>query len=185
MSKHTYVAFDADSDMPYYRIMQAWKGHEHIDFDFDNAHDLIKIKEGSPENVIKAALSVRMQQSDKFVLLVGDKTKNLYKYVRWEIETAIGLKLPIIVVNINKKRRKDENLCPPILDNQLAIHISFNKEIIKFAIDNWPSSHSNYASQGKTSWYYYEESIYEKLGLNKTEAEKTLEQLARLRSLKS
>lgn len=36
----TYVAFDADTDMHYYRIMQAWKEHDHIDFDFHNAHEM-------------------------------------------------------------------------------------------------------------------------------------------------
>ena len=34
----TYVAFDGDEDMPYYRIMTAWKENDHIDFDFYNAH---------------------------------------------------------------------------------------------------------------------------------------------------
>ena len=36
------------------------------------------------------------------MVLVGEKTKNLYKFVRWEIELAIKLGLPIIVANLNK-----------------------------------------------------------------------------------
>ena len=36
----TYVAFDGDNDMKYYRLMTAWIEHDHIEFDFLNAHDL-------------------------------------------------------------------------------------------------------------------------------------------------
>ncbi len=36
----TYVAFDADSDIRYYRLMQAWKKNNNTTFDFYDAHDL-------------------------------------------------------------------------------------------------------------------------------------------------
>ena len=46
----------------------------------------------------------RLKNTKIFVLLVGEKTKYLYKYVKWEIEQALSLNLPIIVVNLNGKR---------------------------------------------------------------------------------
>lgn len=36
----TYVAFDADSDIRYYRLMKAWKQSENSEFNFLNSDDL-------------------------------------------------------------------------------------------------------------------------------------------------
>jgi hypothetical protein len=36
----TYVGFDADTDMHYYRLIQAWKANKNIDFNFYNVHDI-------------------------------------------------------------------------------------------------------------------------------------------------
>ena len=36
-----------------------------------------------------------MKNASAVVVLVGEKTKNLYKYVRWELELALELGLPI------------------------------------------------------------------------------------------
>ncbi|NBS70289.1 molecular chaperone Tir, partial [bacterium] len=36
----TYVCFDGDNDIRYYRLMQAWRDNERFDFNFYNAHDL-------------------------------------------------------------------------------------------------------------------------------------------------
>jgi MTH538 TIR-like domain (DUF1863) len=132
----TYVGFDADTDMHYYRLMQAWKKHEHIDFDFHNVHDLNPNTSLISEAAIKRQLRTRFENTKFFVLLVGEKTKNLYKYVRWEIEQAIERGIPIIVVNLNGERQVDEKLCPPIIREDLAIHISFNAAILKYALDN-------------------------------------------------
>jgi len=41
----TYVAFDGDNDIKYYRTMQMWKENEHIEFDFYDAHDLNSARE--------------------------------------------------------------------------------------------------------------------------------------------
>ena len=36
----TYIAFDGDTDMSYYRTLQMWKANENINFEFYDAHDL-------------------------------------------------------------------------------------------------------------------------------------------------
>jgi hypothetical protein len=99
-----YTAFDADSDIHYYRLMQAWKQNDNTEFDFNNAHDLNDIRPWSSEDSIKTALRERIKNSKVFVLLVGEKTKFQNTYVRWEIEQAIKQGLPIIAININGKR---------------------------------------------------------------------------------
>ena len=156
----TYVAFDADSDIRYYRLMQAWKKSNNTSFNFYDAHDLNNLMSYSSEETIKGKLAERLRNTKIFVLLVGDSTKNLYKFVRWEIEQAINRKIPIIVVNLNGKKSMDSRLCPAILKDELAVHVSFNQKIIEHAIDSWGASDTNYRSSGKSGAFYYKDTVY-------------------------
>lgn len=160
----TYVAFDADNDIRYYRLMQAWRKTDGSSFEFYDAHDLNNLMPYSSEETIKAKLRDRLSNTRVFVLLVGSNTKYLYKFVRWEIEQAIRKEIPIVVVNLNDKRGKD-SLCPSILSDELAVHISFNKAIVAKAIRDWPGDHEKYRRQGKTGPYHYGQSVYTNLGL--------------------
>src|SRR5438034_53405 len=63
----TYVAFDGDNDMWAYRIMQAWHEHDHIDFNFYNAHDINSARDTSSEESIKAQLRERMANAKLMV----------------------------------------------------------------------------------------------------------------------
>ena len=98
MSTYTnkiYVAFDADNDIRYYRLMQAWKKRDKTSFNFYDAHDLNNLMSYSSEETIKAKLAERLRSTKVFVLLIGNNTKYLYKFVRWEIEQAIKRGIPI------------------------------------------------------------------------------------------
>ena len=132
-----YVAFDADTDMTYYRTLKMWKGNKFIDFDFFDAHDLNNLMPYSLEATIKARLRERLKNTKKFILLLGENTKKLYRYVRWEVEIAISLNIPIIVCNLNGKTQKDINRCLAVLNGITAIHIPFKKDILKYALDNY------------------------------------------------
>lgn len=159
-----YVAFDGDEDMSEYRTLQMWSANDNIDFDLNNAHDLKSSRDSSSEETIKRSLRERMNNSKTFVLLVGENTKNLYKFVRWEIETAITLGLPIIVVNLNGNRKADE-LLPPILRNQLLITTTLQAKILNYALNNWPESDKTHRKNNENSHYYYNDSVYKDLGL--------------------
>ncbi len=161
----TYVSFDADTDMHYYRLMQAWKSNSNIDFNFYNVHDINPNPNLTSEITIKRQLRERFANTRDFVLLVGTQTRYLYKYVRWEIEQALNIDLPIIVVNLNKKKNQDEELCPPIIRDKLAIHISFNPSIVAYAIQNWPEQHRQERQTGQSGAYYYDASVYRSLGI--------------------
>lgn len=159
----TYVSFDADNDMVYYNLMRAWKSNENIHFNFYNAHDINRNYDLNEES-IKASLQERFRNSKIFVLLVGEHTKYLYKYVRWEIEQAIKRELPIIIVNINGTRYIDLERCPAIVRSEFAVHISYNAKILQYAMDNWPDFY--FKNKGKLYGpYYYKENVYEKLGV--------------------
>ncbi|MBN1969624.1 MAG: TIR domain-containing protein [Candidatus Delongbacteria bacterium] len=161
----TYVAFDADNDIRYYRLMQAWKQSDYSSFDFYDAHDLNNIRTWSSEETIKNKLQERLRNTKVFVLLVGSQTRFHYKFVRWEIEQALKRNLPIVVINLNGSRSIDNENCPPILRNELALHVSFNSKIIEKALTAWETLHYNYQRQGKTGDFYYEPSVYQSLGL--------------------
>ena len=160
-----YVAFDGDKDIHYYRLMQAWKQSDNTDFNFADAHSLKQARDSSTEESIKSNLQGRMRNSKIFVLLLGESTKYLRKFVAWEISQAINRNLPIIVVNLNGKRSKDTERCPSSLMNHLALHISFNAKILQKALEKWADLNDKYKEQNKSGAYYYDDQDYENLGL--------------------
>ena len=159
-----YVSMDADNDLHYYYLMKAWKQNDNSSFDFYDAHDINTIWDKSEES-IKRGLQERFRDTKVFVLLVGEHTRYLYKYVRWEIEQAIKRDIPCIVVNLNGKRSLDSERCPALMRDHLSIHISFNAKILQYALENWPSLFEQKLKEGDTGTYYYKDGTYEKLGL--------------------
>ena len=161
----TYVCFDADSDIHYYRLMQAWHQSDSSSFNFYDAHDLNYARDSSLESSIKAQLSVRLASTKIFVVLVGERTRYLTKFVRWEMEQALRLKLPIIAVNLNGLRQQDPDRCPPIIKDALALHISFRPAIMQEALETWPIHVVNLRNQGKTGPFYFDADVYRRLGV--------------------
>ena len=161
----TYVAFDGDKDIHYYYLMKAWRDNQNVDFNFYDAHDLNTARDTSKEDTIKRRLRERMNNAMCFVLLVGESTRYLYRFVRWEIELAVDKDLPIIVVNLNGTKRIDDTRCPPILRDKLSIHVPFKQSIIEYALDYWPDSHSSHRLNGESGPYYYKQSVYNSFGI--------------------
>ena len=150
--------------MRLYRLMQAWSANERFDFEFYNAHDLNTARDSSQEESIKRQLRERFANSKAFIVLIGENTWRLTKFVKWEIETAVRLELPIIAVNLNGQRKIDGR-CPPALKNALAIYIPFNEKIITYSLRNWPSSDAGFRRSGDTGPFHYREDIYTQLNL--------------------
>lgn len=161
----TYVVFDGDKDMWAYGYMKGWKSNENVDFDFDDAHDIDDIRSGVTEETVKRHLRERFGRSSQVVVLIGESTKDLYRYVRWEIEAAQGLDLPIIGVNLNKQRQYDPNRCPPILRDTFTVHVSYNKDIIQHALDNWPNHYHTNKNTSTDINLHFTENVYKSLGL--------------------
>ena len=161
----TYVCFDGDNDIHYYRLMKAWKQNDGMSFNFFDAHDLNTGRDTSLTETIQRRLRERLNNSKILVVLIGEQTRYLYKFVRWEMQQAIALDLPIIGVNLNGLREQDSARCPPVIRNELAIHVSFNAAILQYALENWPSSHEQYRQQGTLAPLHYKPSVYAKLEL--------------------
>ena len=165
MKDKIYTVFDGDSDIHYFYLMKAWTNNEGFDFEIKDAHDLNYAKDTSLEESIKAQLRARFQNSKAIILLIGEKTKYLYKFVRWELEYAMKNNLPIIAVNLNGKRDRDIDRCPALIRDELVVHVSFNHKIIKYALDNWPASFERLKANNETGARYYPDDIYKKNGL--------------------
>lgn len=150
----TYIIFDADNDMKYYRLMQAWKENEKIDFNFHNAHELNNLRPYSTEITIKNKLRERIKNSKQAIVLVGESTKNLHKFVRWEIEIALSLDLPIIAVNLDKNN-KETIKTPPILKNTAYfVNVPFEMKKIKHALDFFPNEYKKNKNEAPSSRHY-------------------------------
>jgi hypothetical protein len=152
----TFVGFSS-TDIKYYRLMQAWKENEHIDFNLTDCQlsDEIHSEE---EQYIKSKVRHRLNMAGKYALLIGYDTRYKYKYVRWEAEVAIEKGCTIIGVNLDGSRRFVETTCPPVIRNIGAIFVPFSPKIIAYALQNY-SMHEN-------DDYHYKDEVYRKLGYN-------------------
>jgi hypothetical protein len=164
MASTTYIIFDGDKDRLAYAHMKGWKALEHIDFDFRDAHDLRDIRDWSLPDTVRRTLRLRFSTADQVIVLIGEETKTHHRFVRWEIDTALGLDLPIIAVNLNNMREMDPDLCPPILRDKYVVHISYQLRIIKHALDNFPGQYDRREASEKGP-LAYPDSLYRTLGL--------------------
>lgn len=160
----TYVIFDGDNDMWAYAYMKGWNQSEHIEFDFYDAHDLCRLTDRASEQTVRDRLRQRLSNSKQAIVLIGESTRYLYKFVRWEIEIALDLDFPIVGVNLNGSRKYDAELCPPILRDQYVVHVPFKAKIIQYALDNFPAEYAKRDTNAGGN-RQYNDSVYTRLGL--------------------
>lgn len=151
----TFVGFSS-KDIHYYRLMQAWKANQKIDFNFADCQLNTEINSEN-ENYIKKKCRERINIAGKYVMLIGDDTRSKHKYVRWEAEVAIEKGCTIIGVNLDGSREMVMDTCPPIIRDIGAIFIPFSPKIIAYAIEN-------YSMHGDNKNYHYLDHIYTNLG---------------------
>ncbi|WP_160314104.1 TIR domain-containing protein [Stenotrophomonas maltophilia] len=160
----TYVIFDGDKDMWAYAYMLGWVKNERMGFDFLDAHAIRPMERAASEEYVKRILRERLSATRQAIVLVGESTKNLYKYVRWEIDSCLDMDIPIVVVNLNGKRVMDGDRCPPILRGTCSIHVPFSARAIEFALDDFCDGFANYRRNGLIDLYLTQES-YRRIGL--------------------
>jgi MTH538 TIR-like domain (DUF1863) len=150
----TFVGFSS-SDIHCYRLMLAWKEHEHIDFNFTNCQLGSEINSEN-EAYIKRKCRERIDMAGTFAVLIGQDTRSRHKYVRWEMEVAIEKKCRIIGINLDGARQVVDSTCPPIIRNIGAIFVPFSPQIIAYALNDYVMNPDND--------YHYKEHIYTQLG---------------------
>jgi hypothetical protein len=167
MASHVYVVFDGDKDVWAYRFLRGWDKNENVNFEFEDAHDLDNMTaRARGEAYVKGNLRARMEKSQSVMALVGESTKDLFKFIRWELDLALELGKPLIVANLNNKRGIDRDRCPPIIAGECAVHIPFKLAIIKHALDTWPRGLRALNGEERARGpRHYNADIYTKLGL--------------------
>ena len=83
----TFVGFSS-TDIHSYRLMQAWKTHEHIDFNFCDCQAQVGLN-SDREDYIKDRFRARINMAGTYIMLIGVDTRFKHKYVCWEAEVAI------------------------------------------------------------------------------------------------
>lgn len=161
----TYVVFDGDNDIWAYGRMKGWNALPTVPFNFGDAHNLgPELTDRASEATVKRALRQRFSNAKNVAVLIGQKTRNLYRYVRWELEVALRLDLPIIAVNLNGKRAIDHELCPPVIRDEYVVHIPFRLAVIRHAIEQFPAQHTQRMTGGRGPSHYPDQ-VYQRLGL--------------------
>lgn len=158
-----YIAADWTGDSNAVSILRAWNDSEAWSLSFPDAHEMTQAKDDSLNCSIKKSLSLRLDASKTFVLIVGNKTKDLaaggcqycrsyngwrgfcargftvdYRsYLQFECEKALRDRLKIVVLynGVNVDRSK----CPDTLSRH-GVHVAM---MYKCQLD------------GKYYWNYY------------------------------
>jgi len=89
-SDTTYVVFDGDKDYWAYARMKGWNALSNIDFNFQNAHDINRLKDYSSEDTVKRKLRERFKTASQVIVLIGQSTRNLankHNYLRSGFKT--------------------------------------------------------------------------------------------------
>ncbi len=163
----TYVAF-ASEDIHLYRLMEAWRDNDKIDFDFYDAHDLFISRDTSSRETIKRNLRERLKNAKQIVLIGSANAKSKggdgYSFLAHEIEVIMEFNLPIIVANKDGGRLVDTGFIPaPLLQaNYYTLSVSLQPAIIKYALDNYAVVYAKSSAKGP---HYYKKDIYSKLGI--------------------
>ncbi|WP_311065541.1 TIR domain-containing protein [Halomonas sp. DWK9] len=163
----TYVAF-ASEDIRLYRLMEAWRENDKIDFNFYDAHDLFVARDTSARDTIKRRLRERLKNAKQVVLIGSADAKKKggdnYSFLAHEIDVIQEFDLPVVIANKDRGRNVNNNFIPkPLLDaDYYSLSVSFQPKIIKFALDNYAPIYSGSTNTGS---HYYKEDIYRKLGL--------------------
>jgi MTH538 TIR-like domain (DUF1863) len=163
----TYVAF-ASEDIHCYRLMEAWRDNDKIEFSFFDAHDLNISKDTSKDETIKRNLSERMKSAKQFILLGSADAKRKggdgHSFLAHEVANMISLALPIVVANLDGKRTVDQSVIPkPLLDaSYYTVSVSFQPKIIMHALDQYAPA---FASSTKKGPHQYGAETYKSLGL--------------------
>lgn len=163
----TYIAF-ASEDIHLYRLMEAWRENEKIDFDFYDAHDLYISRDSSKPETIKRNLRERLKNAKQIVLIGSSDAKRKggdgRSFLAHEIDVIKEFNLPIVIANKDGDRNIDRNFIPdPLLQaNYYTVSVSLQPKIIKYALDNYAKLYNNSAKKGS---HYYPSDIYEQIGL--------------------
>jgi len=133
----SYISFDSDNDMEYFKMIKSWNKTEESEFEYVDSLD-IKALGLTDKKTVKDLLKERFKGCEVFTLIVGQNTKNS-KFSRLEIETAVfSLHIPQLIVNLNGSTHFDKNLCSTAVLKFIAVYVPFDKDKFTHTLENLP-----------------------------------------------
>lgn len=161
----TYVAF-ASENIRLYRLMEAWRENDKIDFSFFDAHDLFVSRDTSKPETIKRNLRERMKNAKQVVIVGTPEAKKKggdgVSFLAYEVAVMMEFNLPVVIANHDGDKNIDKNFIPtPLLNaNYYTLSVAFSPKIIKFALDNYAAIFSSSTNKGP---HFYQQDIYDRL----------------------
>lgn len=151
----TFVSFSS-ADISSYYMMEAWKAHEHIDFNFYDLQ-LEEAIDSTNEQYIKRVCRAKLNRAGTYVMLIGADTRFKTTYVRWEAEVAIERECRLIAINLDKYRRINHATCPSWFSDVGAVFVPFSPRIVAYALEKWASRNP------RTKNWEYDDAVYDVL----------------------
>lgn len=161
----TYVAF-ASENIHLYRLMEAWRENDKIDFDFYDAHDLFISRDSSKPETIKRNLRERMKSAKQVVIVGTPEAKKKggdgVSFLAYEVAVMMEFNLPVVIANHDGNKSVDRNFIPaPLLNaDHYTVSVALSPKIIKHALDDYATS---YAGSKKKGPHQYPQSVYDSL----------------------
>jgi hypothetical protein len=143
-----------------YRLMCAWKAHEHIDFDFAD-FQLDEANNSENEYYIKKVCRNKIRRAETYALLIGNDTYTKTTFVKWEVEVAIEKGCRLIGINLITAgiRMAFARHSSP---TKGALFVPFSSRIVGRALEPWPNRSPRGPSQSDD--WYFKDHIYAGLG---------------------
>lgn len=160
-----YVAFDGKNDLEYYEKLKEFTQEDGSKFNFTDGFEFYSQVDKVDDDQLKQNVLNKVKEASIVVVLMGTTTKTMRKYIRWQVEGAINLGLPIIVVNENNIRSIDFDRCPMLVKKSLSLHISFNEKVLRCAVEAWPALHYGYVNKEKKGLFRFPAEVYTQLGI--------------------
>jgi len=153
-----FVGFSS-TDIRYYRMMCAWKSHEHMDFNFAD-FQLDNAINSENEHYIKQVCKNKIPRADTYALLIGTDTFTKTTFVKWEVEVAMEKGCRLIGINLNNARVKDW-FCPWFFEEKGALFVPFSSRIVAKALEPWSRPDGSNWTRG--DWFFSDQ-FYSSLG---------------------
>jgi len=158
-NSEAYICFGQEAGWSAYQRLREWVPPKHlrINFEPEKLAPTRNLQELTEEDNLSIARAITRSQI--FVVLVGSQNPISSPRANFEIDCAVQLGIPILIVNLDGSRERTE-FCPKNLRNSLAVHISFEPGIFWYALEYWPTLHRTNLRRGVVRNFVYEDNLY-------------------------
>lgn len=162
----TYIAGDWTNDKEAIEKLYEWNHSKYWGLTFNDAHEITQAKDTSLNCSIKQSLKIRLDASKTFVLIVGEKTKDLRSgacyecpsYNSWAHFCARGRSVSFeSYIDYECRIAKESNLRTIVLYNDSSVKKERCPEILRSIGNHIEMYHWQYLNGSKTKYWNYDD----------------------------